>query len=191
MGLFSSLFGTGFKEPPREKWDYVVDRIHANLAVDRPAFFRACVEILSMVPGLSIRNRVLGRKTELGITVYQLHLGRELIAKKQYVRSAEGNAFVTMLYVGACRYGSAEERDELFWRYWPRDQTGTEGFEMLRFYSDIATDITGDETPLKEALLLCDSTINRFTIVSHLAIASAFGDADYAKELRRLHERTN
>ena len=184
MGLFSSIFGAGFRDPPREKWDHIIDTIHARLAEDRPVFFKACVEILSMLPDVSIRNRTMTRPVELAITVYQLHLGRELIANRQYVRPEVGNAFVSMLYTDACRYGSILERDELARRYWPREEEDKQGMEILWFYSDIATHITGIEAPAREALLLCDSTIKRFTIVARLAVATSFGDRETAQELR-------
>ncbi len=189
MSLIDSLFGGSFQNAPREKWEEIIDTIHARLAEERLVFFNACVEILSMLPDVTIKNRTMTPRIELAITVYQLHFVREVIAAREYVRPEDGNSFVSTLYSNACRYGSVIERNECIRRYCPREDDSQKGNEIFLFYSDIATHVTGNDAPLRETLLLSDATARRFALVSRLAVATAFGDRKTVEELREAHAK--
>lgn len=183
MGFFDILLGRGFRNPPKEKWEGIVNTIHERLSEERQAFFDGCVEMLRMTPGATVKNMTMSPRVEMGIAVYQIYLGRELIAGKEYIPAAEQELFASLLYAIACSHGSPTERSELIHRYWPRQDNS--GSEIFIFYSDIAQFITGLEKPAKETMMLSVSTISRFTVVSRAAFASTFGDRKTVRELKK------
>jgi len=189
MRFFDTLFGGSFQNTPREKWEGIIDTIHARLAEDRPVFFNACVELLSVLPDVTIKNRTMTPRIELAITVYQLRFARELIAAQQYVRPEDGNSFVSMLYSNACLYGSIIERNECIRRYLPSEDDDKKGNDVFLFYSDIATHITGNDAPVKEMGLLSSATIRQFALVSRLAVATTLGDRKTVQELTEAHAK--
>jgi hypothetical protein len=63
--------------------------------------------------------------------------------------------------------------------------------EIFCFCSDIATHITGNETPAIESMQLAESIILRLTIISRLAVAVAFGDRKTVKELQKGLKKLN
>lgn len=184
MKFFDALLGRNFRNPPREQWEEIAGAIHVRLAEDRPPFFDGCVEILSKLPNVAIVNRTLSPRIELAITIYQLHLGRELIAAHEYIRPEIINSFFDILFSGASRYGSPSDYESCIRRYWPREDNENQGQEILFFYSDIATHITGADSSLTEAIGLTAATVLRFTAVSRLAVATAFGDRKTAQQIR-------
>jgi hypothetical protein len=179
MGIFSSVFSGGLREPPKERWGDIITNIHAGLAASRPKFFDLCVETAKGTPGVPIRNTTMSRDIELYITVCQLHLGRVLIASRRYVSPENGSVFVTMMYSDASRYGSILKRNEAMVRYFKEDDE--DGLKKIVFCSDLTKFITGDE-PAIVALTMV-SRVEFLRLSSWLAVAHAFGDADTVKRL--------
>lgn len=180
MKFFGSLFGEDFRNPPKERWNGIIDNIHAGLAASRPPFFANCIKCAKMFPDVVVRNETMSQDIELAITVCQLHLGRLLIASEQYVRPTDGNEFVSMMYSDAARYGGIIKRDEFIHRYFKDD--GEEGIKKLVFCADLAKHITGQEPPLV-VMTMAGSAVEFLRLFSFLAIAHAFGDKDTLRQV--------
>lgn len=181
MSFLSRLFRSGFSQPPEEKWDSIISTMHYILAEERKCFFTACLEILDALPEITIVNRTMTPSVELGITVYQLHHARELIAAKQYVRPEDGKRFMNKLYGEALRYGSIVERDTLMKSYWivDDDRNG-----MLPFYGDLLDYISGGANILGVSILTQHTGV-RLALFSRYATAAAFGDKEATEQLRQ------
>lgn len=181
MSFLRTLFRSGFRPPPAEKWDSIVSTMHFILSEERKCFFSACLDILETIPVPSIVNRTMTHSIELGIIVYQLHLARELIEAKQYVRPEDGSRFMNKLYGEALRYGSLAERDALMKSYWivDDDRNG-----MLPFYGDLMTQITGRADILGVGILTQHTGV-RLALFSRYSAAIAFGDKETAEKLRQ------
>ena len=182
MGLLSSLFGSSFRDPPREKWDGIIASIHARLADERRVFFEACIKLLRMLPDSVIKHCTMTPRIELIITVYQVRLACDLLEARQYVPPADGRHFVTMLFTDACHYGGVLERDELMRRY-QRPNEDAAGRDIELFYHDLTSEITGKAMPAREAMHLTGTTVDLLVLASRITIAAAFGDRETVRKL--------
>src|SRR5882672_11278549 len=125
MGLFGSRRSEDFRNPPKTKWDAIINTIHGGFAEVRPHFFTYCIKCVKQFPNESlIRNETVSRDVDLAITVCQLHLGRLLIASKEYVRRVDGSEFVTMMFRKATTYGEFTLLDFYEKRYFKDDEDG-------------------------------------------------------------------
>src|SRR5438093_12388884 len=109
MGILSSLFGVGFRNPSQDRWDSIIATIHSRLAEDRKTFWNASVQILRMLPDTSIASPNMRDSMELSITVFQLLLGSSLADARNYFPAASCEAFACALYAPTCKYGSDAE----------------------------------------------------------------------------------
>jgi hypothetical protein len=189
MSIFDSIFGGDFRNPPRNRWDAITETIHLRLAEDRAVFFKACVDILRILPGTTIINQAMTPRIELAIAINQLNHGRDLIATRKYVKPQDGRDFLDKIYLWVCRYGSLLERDELIHRYCRWESPEEEGDGLVLFYADIASHISGNSGVSSKSSVLAEYTLRRFIIVSRLAVASTFGDKETVNELKLLHKR--
>jgi len=177
---FSKLFGPSFRDPPGGRWPEIMGTIHSRLAEERSVFFKACVELIKLTPDARIQCDAMGPSVDAAITVFQLMLCREFLAARRYIQPANFDKFVEMFYGVSHRYGPEVSRSGHCTSRYERDDRGN---ELLLFYGDVATYITGKKAPLLEAMWLMENTSKRLACITCAAVASAFGDPQSVSEM--------
>jgi hypothetical protein len=189
MGFLDRLFPKPSKVHSRERLGELIETIHARLRDERPIFFQACVEMLETLPNASILNRAMDNPTELAITVYQLNIGLITLYQNRYVNPGDETEYLVRLFEPVTRYGPRSKIQRLTERYMPDGPGETSGRYIFRFYSDLASYITGDEAPLQETMVLSQFTNNRLSLICQSAVAATFGDQRTVDNLIRYHQQ--
>lgn len=176
MGLFNTNFESGYKYPPKEKWDGISSAIHSELEVLRPNLFSSCVACLRDMPGVTILNREMNRRIEMAINVYALNSCLTAIALGNYIRREDSYEFVRVLYKKVLCYGTWDEINVFQERYEEHDNDDRMGSEIFMFWTDITTYITGIKAPLKESLHLSKCLDKYLKYISFIVTSKAFND---------------
>jgi hypothetical protein len=165
--------------PKREEWGAISLRIARSLKELRERWFPVCVNGLRESK-FKVRRASLSGEADRATRAFQLYLVANYLSQHAYIPTSEGRDFADILFAQVC--GTELEECLVPFSRYAEVQTDR-GAVLFRFSADIARYITGNDTPLPEAMAVAETTPT-FGILTHMIVADAFGDMDTVSELQ-------
>lgn len=172
-GIIESFLRLLRRSNPKEDWLRIISSINQKLSAERALFFAACVSQLGMIRPIPSNSRGFDRHVDLAIAMMQFHMVCACVAEYQYVDEHLLSDFDKSLFGMVCQHGDADQSEYCRQRY-NADCGGR--LQFTCFYRDVIEYITDSTSSDAEVLYLINGTLERFSMITRLAVTTSFAD---------------